>query len=200
MDNSLLNEKMQSKGITKHIKLESINIPKSTDNILVIPCNPSGYGFTLLDPNKELIKDILTSRVNQTIRDFNKFIDLIIIRKKVEESKNYNSTNLYVLRFLFVFALVTAFVMYELTLYDVKDFKAKYIFVPFAVLLAIVAVSLIILGKGLLTKRQFIDIDVEISKMLDKETEKENFNFYQSKGYILEKGTKFCWLAIKQVF
>ena len=200
MDNSLLDDKTQTKNITKHIKLESIVIPKSTDNMLVIPCNLSGYGFIVLDPSKEVIKDIPTIKLNQTIRDFNKSIDLIIIRKKVEESKNYNSINLLVLRLLFVFTLVTAFVMYELTLYDVKDFKERYIFVPFAVLLAAVAVSLLILGKGLLTKRHFIDIDAEVSKMLDKEIERENYNFYQNKGYILEKGTKFCWLAIKKVF
>lgn len=200
MDLSLLNERTRDKGITQHPKLQTIKIPKSTENVLIIPCNPSGYGFVLVDQTKEVIRDIPTQRLNITITDINKHIDQILIRKKVEESKEYNSNNILALRLLFVLAMITAFVMYVLALYDVEQFKEVYIFVPLGIIMAIVVASLIVLMVGLNTKRISIDTDSEISKVIDKDIDAENFNLYQQKGYILEKGTKFCWLSVKKVF
>ena len=199
MDASLINERTREKTITVHQKLESIKIPKSSESNIIIPCNPSGYGFVLLDSNKEIIKDIPTQKINKTIRNFNKCIDTLLIRKKMEESRDYNSFNIMLIKSIALIGVITAFVMYILALYDVENFKEKYIFIPLSIIFVLVVVSLFIMVRGLMTHRIFFDVDAEISKALDSEIDKENNNYYVQRGYAIEKGTKFCWISIKKI-
>lgn len=70
------------------------------------------------------------------------------------------------LNILFAAGLVVAFVMYVLALYDVDDFKEKYIWVPLSILLVIVFLAFIVMMKGLMTKRPFTDVNKEIMKKL----------------------------------
>ena len=151
--------------------MDDIEIPKSVANkLLIIPCNPSGYGFLLIPEKKEFFHDLNTSQINGTLRRINKDIDLILIKKKVEESKDYNSGNIFLLNILFALGLIVAFVMYVLALYDIEDFKEKYIWAPLSILLVIVLLAFMVMMKGLMTKRPFTDVNKEImEKLLDCE-------------------------------
>ena len=200
MDSSDLQPRTRMKAISQHPKLKSIKIPKSTENAFIIPCNLSGYGFMLLDESREVVKDIPTPTLNKTITTINKLIDNLLIKKKNIESMEFNTFNVLTLQLLLGSLLITAFVMYLLVLYEIENFKENNIYVTISIMLAIVVASLVFLARALMVKREFFDADSEISKALDKQIDKENLNFYQQKGYMLEKGSKFAWLAIKKVF
>ena len=62
-----MKERTKNKNITPAAKLEKIKIPKSNENVLIVPCNPSGYGFLLLDTEKKYLKDIPTEKINKTL-------------------------------------------------------------------------------------------------------------------------------------
>ena len=100
----------------------------------------------------------------------NKEISLLMIKKKVEESKDYNSGNIFLLNILFALGMIVAFVMYVLALYDVDDFKEKFIWIPLSILLVIVLLAFMVMMKGLMTKRPFTNINEDImNKLLDCE-------------------------------
>ena len=180
MSFKIQSDRTEEKGITPHPKLDEINIPKSVPNkLLIVPCNPSGFGFLLIPSKKEFFHDLNTSQINATLRRINKEIDLILIKKKVEESKDYNSGNIFMLNILFAMGLVVAFVMYVLALYDVDDFKEKFIWIPLSILLVIVLLAFIVMMKGLMTKRPFTNVNEEIMKtLLDCESQ-ENAKHYE---------------------
>ena len=200
-----MNEKDQpitpnKKHITPHPKLEQVTIPSSSSNKIIIPCNLSGYGFMLVKTEGYALEDIPIGKLNKTIRKLNKKIDLILIKKKIEETTDYNATNLFLQKILFGLGVFTAFVMYLMALYEVDDFKENLIFIPLIVVLLVVIGSLFIMMKGLMTRRHFIDLDAEIANMLEQELERENESYFQQRGYVMEKGVKYCWLEIKKVF
>ena len=188
------------KSLSLHPKLQGVTIPKSNENELIIPCRLSYYGFILLNENQEHVKDIAANRINQTLMRLNKEIDLILIEKKQEESKDYQQSKIYALRSLFVTGIIIAFVMYMLVLYEVTEFKEKYIFIPLAVIIAILIISLIIMVKGLMTERVRINVDKEIDDIIDKVLHQENQLFYSSKGYVMEKSEKYFWLSLKKLY
>ena len=57
--------------------------------------------------------------------------------------------------------------MYLMALYDVEDFKENYIWIPLTILLVIVVLSMLIMMKGLLQKREFMNLDRIIDKNLN---------------------------------
>ena len=188
------------KHITPHPKLEQVTIPTSSTDKIVIPCNLSGYGFMLIKNEDYSLDDIPIGKLNKTIRKINKKIDIILIKKKIEETTDYNATNLLLQKVLFGLGVFTAFVMYLMALYEVDDFKENLIFIPLIVILLVVIGSLFIMMKGLMTRRHFIDLDAEIATMLETELEKENESYFQQRGYLLDRGVKFCWLEVRKVF
>lgn len=198
--NNIMTERTKEKNITPGQKLEKIQIPPSKENLLIIPCNPSGYGFLLLNEEKKYLKDIPTNKLNKTLRSFNKIIDLALIKKKVEESKDYNANNIFVLNLLFALGLCVAFIMYLLALFDVEDFKENLIWIPLTLLLIIVMLAMVVMMKGLLQKREFVEINKLIMKNLGEALTKEYKNMYQQRGYKLELGKQFCWIGIRKVF
>ena len=183
-----------------HPKLEGVTIPKSTENELIIPCRVSYYGYILLNEKKDYVSDLKTERINQTIYQINKKIDEVLIEKKLEESKDYQQDKILMLRGLFIAGVVIAFVMYMLVLYEVNEFKEKYIFIPLAVLIAIVVLSLIIMVKGLMTERMRVNVDKLVPAIIDKILKAENELYYQSHGYLFEKNSEGLWLSLKKVF
>ena len=188
------------KAVSLHPKIEGAKFPKSTENELIIPCRVSYYGYILLNEKKNYVSDLKTERINQTIYQINKKIDEVLIEKKLEESKDYQQDKILMLRGLFIAGVVIAFVMYMLVLYDVSEFKDKYIFVPLAVLVAIVVLSLIIMVKGLMTERVRINVDKVIPSIIDNILKVENELYYQSHGYLFEKQAECLWLSLKKVF
>ena len=200
MKHSNIPEKTQSKPIRPHNKLKEVNIPHSTSNNLIIPCNPSGYGFILLQKEDEWMKDVLGPQINKTITRLNRTIDVIIINKRADERQEYNAKNIFVMKIILGLGMITAYIMYALALYDVKDFKTSGIYAPLAILMVLIVTSLIFLFMGLKVERTYVNLDEEIDKMLKREIEKENNSIYQQRGYALEKGTNFCWLSLKKVF
>ena len=200
MKHSHVPEKTQNKPIRAHEKLKDLTIPNSTDNCLIIPCNPSGYGFILLQKDDDRMKDVIGPQINNTIRKLNRAIDVIIINKRAEERQEYNSKNIFIMKIILALGMITAYIMYSLALYDVKDFKTSGIYAPLGILMVLIVTSLIFLFMGLKVERNLIDLDSEIDKMLKREIEKENHSIYQQRGYILEKGTNFCWLSLKKTF
>ena len=200
MDNSLINERTREKELHPHPKLDKISIPKSTENMFVIPCNPSGYGFIILDSTKEYLRNIPTYKINKTIRELNKRIDIVLNRKKDEEVNDYHENSLIAMKSLLSFGIFTGLVMYILAYFDVKDYRNRFIIVPFIILLITIFAALFLMLKVILTQRIFIDKDEEVSKTIDHYIDKQNYNYYQQRGYVLEKGDMFCWLSIKKVF
>ena len=87
--------------------------------------------------------------MNSTIWGANKEIDLLLISKKLEENREYHSDKMATLKILFIVGLILSFIMYMLVLYDVNDFKEKYIFIFLGLILIIVLVSLLVMLKGL---------------------------------------------------
>jgi len=193
-------ELSKRKSINPHPKLQGVKIPTSTDTELIIPCRLSYYGYIILNENKEYVTDITTNRINETLYKLNKQIDLILIEKKQEESKDYQQNKLFALRVLFVAGIIIAFVMYMLVLYEVNEFKEKYIFIPLAVLIAIVIISLIIMIKGLMTERTRINADKQINTVIDKILKYENETYYNGKGYVFVKNDFMYWLSLKKIF
>ena len=200
MEHSMLRQKTIDKEIAPHAKLSNVKIPSSSDTRLIIPCNPSGYGFLLLDQEKEFIKDVPSKKINKTIRQFNSVIDKLIIQKKTEETTDYNAGHLSVQKAAFALSCIISLTAYLMTIYEVDNFKESLVYIFVAVIFGVNIASIIFAFKGLITRRHFIVLDVEINKALDAEIEKENYSYYQQRGYILEKGRQFCWIAIKKVF
>ncbi len=198
--NNIMKDKTKEKNITRSKKLEKIKIPESSENIFVVPCNPSGYGFLLLEEEKEYLKDIPTHKINKTLRNLNKIIDLALIKKKVEESKDYNASNIFILNILFVLGLFVAFIMYILALFEVENFKDNLIWIPLVILLIIVVLAMFFMIHGLLKKREFININGLITTGLFEAIEKENKILYKQRGYKLELGKQFCWISFVRLF
>ena len=200
MEHSKLRKKTIDKEIAPHAKLANINIPESSDTRLIIPCNPSGYGFLLLDQETEYIKDVPSKKINKTLRLFNKQIDKLIIQKKVEETTDYNASHLSVQKGMFALSVLVSLTAYLMTIYEVDNFKESLVYIFVAGIFAINIFSIVFAFKGLISRRHFIVLDVEVNKALDAEIEKENYSYYQQRGYIIEKGRQFSWIAIKKVF
>ena len=193
-------ELAKKKSLSIHPKLQGIKIPKSNENELIIPCRLSYYGFLLLNEKKEYVSDISTNRINETLCKINKQIDMILIDKKKEESKDYQQSKIIALRTLFVIGIVISFVMYMLVLYEVENFKERFIFIPLAILIGIVIVSLVIMVKGLMTVRVRINVDKQIGAAIDKIVKFENETYFNSVGYLMERNESFYWLVLKKIF
>ena len=200
--NNIMKKRTEDKNITPGQKYEKIKMqmPHSEENLLIIPCNPSGFGFLLLDEELTYLNDISTNKLNKTLRKFNKIIDLALIKKKIEESKDYNANNIFILNLLFALGLTVAFIMYMLALFDVDNFKENLIWIPLAILLCIVVLAMVVMMKGLLQKREFVNINTLIKKNLKEALDSEYKSMYQQRGYKLELGTEFCWIGIRRVF
>ena len=103
---------------------------------------------------------------------------MAVIQKKVEESKDYNANNIFILNILFFLGLIVSFTMYLLALYDVENFKEDYIWIPLVILLVIVVLGMFVMMKGLMQKREFIDVNKLITANLNEaiqREEEENF-------------------------
>ena len=73
------------------------------------------------------------------------------------------------LNILFVLGLIVSLVMYVMALYDVQDFKEKYIMVPLILMLLIIIAGMIIMMMGLMKRRDVFELDKEIYKKLENE-------------------------------
>lgn len=94
--------------------------------------------------------------------------------------------------------LLISLVMYVLALYDVEDFKEKYIVIPLILLLLIIILGMIIMMMGLMQKREFKDLNSIITEELKKATKDENEENFESNGYHLVLGEEFAWLEIQK--
>ena len=170
------NEAILNKNITRHPKIDRLNFPVSKKGSkLIILCNPSGYGFLKQKEEAKLFHGELSGgQINKTIIRLNKIIDEQLVKKKVEEGKDYNAKNIFILNILFVLGLLISLIMYILALYDVKDFKEKYIVIPLILLLLIIIVGMVIMMMGLMQKREFKDLNSIIYDELQKAIEFEN--------------------------
>ena len=108
----------------------------------------------------------------------NKIVDQALIQKKVEESKDYNATNIMILNILFALGVIVSLVMYMCALYDVEDFKENYIWIPLVILLIIVVLALLVMIKGLMQKREFIELNPLITKNLNAALNEEYKQYY----------------------
>lgn len=194
------NPQIEDKGITKHPKIDNLDFPVSKKGkLMIIYCNPSGYGFLKKKDDQKFFGGELTGAgINKTIMKFNKIIDLELVNKKVEEGKDYNAKNIFFLNILFVLGLLISLVMYILALYDVEDFKEKYIIIPLILLLLIIVLGMMIMMMGLMQKREFKDLDLIITDKLQMAIKEENED-YQNNGFSLKLGEDFGWFEIKKI-
>lgn len=199
MEESILPERTREKSIPTHTKLESIEFPRSSESEVIVPCNPSGYGFILLASGDKNSLGLQNDDINRSLRRLNKVIETLLVEKKVAESKDYNAHNLFMIKLLVGIGSVLAFGMYLLTIYDVSNFSDGLIFIPLGVILVLLILSIVFMMKALAIQRDFMDIDSQISKALDTAIERENRENFSQKGCRLSKGTKFSWVAIKKV-
>ena len=64
--------------------------------------------------------------------------------------------------------------MYILALYDVPEYKENYMWIPLTILLIIVILAMLVMMKGLMQKREFINLDNLISTNLQTKIEEKN--------------------------
>ena len=193
-----LPERTRLKSIPTHTKLESLEFPQSSDTELVVPCNPSGYGFILQTDRDTETLGLAASDVNGPLRRINKIIDHHLVNKKVAESREYNAGNLFVQRILIAIGVVFLYSMYLIGVYEPADTADGIIFVPLGLAIIVFIVLIVFTVKALGITRDFLDLDGIISKDIDKTIDKENRGNLASKGVIMEKGTKFAWIIFKK--
>lgn len=181
-----ISEKIAKKGITKNPRLDDIIFPRETENKIVVFCNPSGYGFIKKENDKMYFGDLLSgSDINKTITKFNKIIDVQLGKKRVTEAKDSNSQNIFVLNILFVLGLIISIVMYIMALYEVNEFKEKYIVIPLILLLLIIIMGMVVMMRGLMKSRDMFDLDKEIYRLLLQEIDIEQNQTYNHKQVFL---------------
>lgn len=197
-DKKIIKQRTIDKNITKSFKMSTIKIPKSKKNNLIIPANPSGFGFHLLNTKTTFIPSIPTDRINETLYKLNKIIDKTRIYKKIEDSKNHNKLNSQLSQALFYFGAITAFLMYLLALYEVEDFKETYIWVFLGVIMVVVLLSVVFMVLAVRKERVVVSVNDIVIRELKKELERETTGYFQQKGYQVRMGTQFCWIEVKK--
>jgi cytochrome c biogenesis protein CcdA len=83
----------------------------------------------------------------------NKIIDIQLGNKKNSEAKDSNASNIFILNILFVLGLVISLVMYIMALYEVENFKEKYIVIPLILMLLIIIMGMVVMMMGLMKTR-----------------------------------------------
>lgn len=151
-----IDPKIAGKGITRNPKIDLIEFPEEIPNKkIVIFCNPSGYGFIKKNDNQKFLDESVSGAdLNKTIAKMNKIIDIQLGNKKNSEAKDSNANNIFILNILFVLGLVISLVMYILALYEVEDFKEKYIVIPLILMLLIIILGMIVMMMGLMKTRE----------------------------------------------
>ena len=198
MEDTVMPEKTREKSIPTHNKLESLEFPSSSESELVVPCNPSGYGFILqTDKDGESI-GLSAAEINEPLRRLNKIINSHLVNKKVAESKDYNSSNLFVQRILIAIGIVFLYSMYLIGVYEPVDAADAIILIPLGLALVILIVLFVYTAKALGITRDFLDLDGIISKDVEKAIDKENRGNLASKRVTMQMGTKFAWVIFKK--
>ena len=198
MEDTVMPEKTREKSIPTHTKLGSIEFPRSSESELIIPCNPSGYGFILqTDKDGESI-GLSASDINGPLRRINKLIDSHLVEKKVAESKDYNASYLSIIKTLGLISFFFMYSLYLLIIYDVQGMSDGIAFILFGLVIILLIVCAVFMFKALGTKRDYVDIEDRISKTIDRAVEKENKDMLHSHGITIHKGEKFAWLTFRK--
>jgi hypothetical protein len=198
MEDTVLPEKTREKSIPTHTKLESLEFPRSSDTELVVPCNPSGYGFMLQTDKDGEALGLTASDINGPLRRINKLIDGHLVEKKVAESKDYNHANIFTQRILIALGLIFLYSMYLIAIYEPADTADGIILVPLGLSLIILIGLFVITIKAMGISRDFVDLDGIITKDIDKAIDTENKGNLSGKGVRMEKGVKFAWIIFKK--
>ncbi len=133
-------------------------MPKSNDNRFVIPIIPNGTYFQILDEKQDYMKDIPTSTLNQTIRNFNKVIERVEFMEKIESSKDFNENLHRILNCIMLFTIICALVIFYFTYNHYSDFIDTYIWIPVGFLVLGEICVFAVLVKGMMTKTENFDI------------------------------------------
>ena len=186
----------------RNIRANNMNpdIPISSANSLVIPGKSAGFGFPLLtEMEGPHFDELPTSRINSTLRQLNKQIDIELVNKKLDEGKNFHAAKLGFVHFLFAIGVLSGFIMYMLVLFDVNEFKTKFIYIPLAFLLVCVLLSIIVLFSALMTRREHVNVDQQILITCRDLLNHENRTYYLPKAFSLEADPKLRWLVLSKL-
>ena len=189
----------KQKNIANAEKLTRIQAPKSNIRQVIVNSRPDGTGFLLLNPARDYIKDISTVKLNNTIRDFNTLIEKFLVEKKISETQDSNKTIIKINNYIMIFSILLSILMFFLLYNEVNDFIDIYIWIPLSLVLLSLLFVLFFLFKGLLTEKKNMDVDFEIKNGLEAMALKENQGYYNKKGYHIDIGEEYVWLAIKKI-
>ena len=196
---SNMREATKKKNIATCEKLERIKAPKSTHTQLIINSRRDGTGFLLLNPARDYIKDITTVKLNNTIREFNTLIEKFLVEKKINETQDSNKMTIQINNYIMVFSILLSILMFFLLYNDVNDFIDIYIWIPLSLVLLSLILILFFLFKGLFTVKKVIDVEFEIKTGLGVLAQQSNIDYYNKKGYNIEIGEEYVWLAIRNI-
>lgn len=198
MEDTVLPERTREKSIPTHTKLSCLEFPRSTSSELIVPCNPSGYGFILQGDREGEQLGIGAKDINGVLRRINKLIDSHLVEKKVAESKDYNAKNLSIIKILGFASFGLIYGLYLLIIYDVEGMSDGLAFILLGIIILLLIICTVFMFKALATKRGSIDLEDRISKTIDRAIERENKEHLNALGITLHKGEKFAWLTFRK--
>ena len=181
-------------------KFDEINFPESNESELIIRCRPNLYGFQIIRSNEDLLTDISNNEINETLFKINKMVDLFLIKKKLDENKEFSIPHNILFKILLGSIIFLSMLTYILVVNEIKQFNEGYVLIPVILILLFVLASFLIVLKGISKVQKSTNYRKLITNKLDWILKKENELHYNSKGYLMERNSSLHWLSLRKVF
>eukprot|EP01017_Pseudomicrothorax_dubius_P030132 TRINITY_DN3728_c0_g1_i1.p1 TRINITY_DN3728_c0_g1~~TRINITY_DN3728_c0_g1_i1.p1 ORF type:complete len:231 (-),score=57.82 TRINITY_DN3728_c0_g1_i1:163-855(-) len=180
---------------TRAERLKHIEIPESTDDIIIVQPNLEALGFRYNCYNP-ILQGYGISRddFDHTVRECTRICEFVWRKKKLEENAEYMPILRYILILAFIFVLGSFGLLSQIAASENED--GTIITLALICIALATTLSIFVIVKAMLSRPEFINLEPEIFAKLSSYLNSQNDTIYRSKGLHWQVQDTFYWLEL----
>ena len=178
-------------------RAQRMRYPANTNQRIIIPSMKGGYGYDAKEVDPTVFPGMNRLILKETVDQAQKICMDSYVKKKKEEVKDRHKISYYALK-VALFLCIAGFVIFMIPIYLPAYQSQNVIYIGFICLATAILITMIIIIRTLLMKRERTSLEEHILTQLKKLVKKENESVYNRLGLELCIGYKFFWLELRK--